>query len=87
MVAPLPASWIQQVEDPSGELIDLNHARWKRAPVCPECGQHPAPPPGPDQVWHTTVDQLLCLDDEEAGFVPDPNNDPRLHGDPELDRG
>ena len=27
-----------------------------------------------------------CLDDDEAGWVLDPESDPRLHGDPELER-
>lgn len=64
-----------------GELIDLDHERWRRAPPCPECGQRPSPP-DPDREWRTTVDQLLCLDYHEAGFVLDPEDDPRLYGDP-----
>jgi hypothetical protein len=70
-----------------GELIDLDHERWKRAPPCPECGLRPPPPPDPDQQWKSTVDMLLCLDDDEAEWVLDPEDDPRLHGDPALDQG
>ena len=69
-----------------GELIDLDHERWRRAPVCPECGLRPPAPPDPDQMWKTTVDMLLCLDDDEAGFTLDPEQDPRLFGDPGLDQ-
>jgi hypothetical protein len=69
-----------------GELIDLDHERRMRAPPCPECGLRPSPPPDPDRKWRSTVDMLLCLDDYEAEWVLDPEDDPRLHGDPELDR-
>jgi len=31
------------------------------------------------------VEELLCLDDEQAGWVADPELDPRLYGNPALD--
>jgi hypothetical protein len=74
-----------QVEVSVGELIDLAHERWKRAPLCPACGCLPPAPPDPDQAWKATVDVLLCFDDSEAGFTQDAEADPRLLGDPGLD--
>ena len=68
-----------------GELVDLDRERALRAHPCPGCGQRPPVPPTPDEKWQMAVEELLCLNDDEAGFIMDPLQDPRLYGDPGLD--